>query len=190
MPHYFIVGRTECGKTTLGKIIANDIRKLIANGKSGEIKKIAVVNPHLDPWPMADYQVETVSELQPWLRKKENVGSAVFVEETGIALEDDPGLVKKWCTTYRHLGHSFYFLGQRFIQLPPNMRGMIKGYFVFRVSEDDAYEISREFSQPAVRSANVLENGHFYYLVGKHCLRGSIEWKSRSFSLRPLTPKK
>jgi hypothetical protein len=181
MPHYGMFGRTETGKSTLAFILANRIRDSIGKKSAGNINRIVVVNPHLNKWPQADYQYEFAGEAQEYLRK--NTGCVVFVEETGLLIEDYADLVRKWTTTYRHLSHSFYFIGQRFVQLPPTMRDQLKAYFVFACSDDDAMEIADQFGKPELRKANMLPDGSFYYVTYKGVWRGDIDFKNRSFKM-------
>jgi hypothetical protein len=185
MPHYGIFGRTESGKSTLGRIIAKAIRQRVDRGDGGNVREVVVINPMLEKWESAHRQFDDVYTAHEYLRK--TTGCVVFVEEISIAIDDadKKEVMKRWLTIYRHLSHSFYILGQRYIMLEPTLRDMISSYFVFAMSDDDAIALAKKFGHDSLRTSHLQPNLHFLYARFSATYSGKIDWEKQCFTLTP-----
>ena len=157
--HSLLIGMIECGKSCLGKNLA---RSYIGKGK-----KVLVLDPIMDDWGNAEV-TDSTEELEQWMRASENRASYVFIDEGGEVFNEGRERRLNWLTTRsRHYGHSVHILAQRYVQIPPTVRGQCNRLYLFTVSRQDAEEAAIDWNKPELRNAHLLPKLHFY-IVGRY----------------------
>ena len=148
-----MIGMTESGKSTLGKLLA---KQLVAQGKT-----VAVFDPIYDPDWVATFKTDDISELREYLEKTRSV--YVFVDESGEVFNEGNDTSNAWLATRsRHYGHSCFFLAQRAIQVPKTMRDQCGKLFLFTSSASDGMIHCEEWNKQELRRCNELPQMHFY----------------------------
>lgn len=146
MAHNLILGRTESGKTTLAKRLAQVYR---SRGY-----KVIVLDALMDPhWP-ADFLTsdrETFSQVVQQSRR-----CFVFVDEAGEYIGRYETEMHWLATRGRHFGHSTYFVCQRAMQIAKLVRDQCTSLFLFACSPSDAKLLADEFGAEALLQAPSL----------------------------------
>lgn len=152
--HGGIVGITGSGKSRLAK-------EVLIPGWARRGYGTLVLDPLEQPWPGAVWQT-----ADPWAflaAAKASEKCVLLIDEASTSLRGDGKLEKAsaWLATQsRNRGHKAYFIGQRALQLPPNVRGNCGHFYVFQQNTDDADAIARQFNVPDVlRDAPALPLG-------------------------------
>lgn len=168
--HSLIIGMTESGKTTLAKIIANQL--------SSQGKSVAVLDPVYDSaWPEKAFKADNPADFSQYLREHRSVYA--FVDESGSVFNEGNDNSYQWfATTSRHYGHSAVFIAQRAIQVPKTMRDQCSRLFLFTSSRSDGKIHADEWNKPSLEECNALPQFHFYkvdrYSTGESCILMAI----------------
>lgn len=158
--HSMIIGMTESGKSTLGKILA---LQLLSNGK-----QVIVLDPIFDPEWKATYKTDDIDELVAYLKRVRSC--YVFIDESGSYFNEGNDNSYSWLSTRsRHYGHSVTFLAQRAIQIPKTMRDQCSRLFLFTSSQSDGKIHSEEWNKPELEQCNKLKQLEFF-----HCDRYTV----------------
>ena len=150
--HSMIVGMTESGKTTLAK-------KIVQKLKNQGIKSI-VLDRMRDNFN-ADYSTTDKQKFLDTVFKSYNC--AVFVDESGQEFDKRNSAMNKLATMSRHWGHSAFFLGQRYTDIPKTVRDQCGRIFIFCISFDDSKILANEFNSEELRNAYKLQQGEYYH---------------------------
>lgn len=150
--HAMIIGMTESGKSTLGKILAKELK---ASGKT-----VAVLDPLCDPDFTSDFCTDDIEEMREWLES--NRSAYVFVDESGQFFNEGNDLSNAWLATRsRHFGHSVFFLAQRAVQIPKTMRDQCGRLYLFTSSVNDGKIHAEEWNKPECLQCHTLPKLHF-----------------------------
>lgn len=163
--HHLIIGMTECGKTTLAKLICKQLKK--------QGKKTAVLDPLYDEGWNADFQTQSPEEFLEWA--KSNRSTYLFVDEGSISIGRYNAPMQWLATMARHWGHSCYFICQGLTQLPPMVRNNCRIIYLFTASDGVNKVAAEEFNKRELRSAESLGKGDF--------IKSSRFGKSENFSI-------
>lgn len=148
--HTLICGTTECGKTTLARIILNQWIRI--NGNNSAI----VFDPLTAKWPVKVYHdVDTFLALATKEKSK-----LIIVDESGTSLSRFEASHNWLATQSRHRGHSVVFISQRPALLSPTIRNQCSMLFCFCVSENDAISLASDFVEPELIKAPTLKQFH------------------------------
>lgn len=150
--HALLIGMTECGKTSLAKIIASD-----AKSKG---KLVAVLDPLIDDGWEADFQTQDSEEFLKWA--KANRSAYLFVDEGSVSIGRYNKPMSWLATMSRHWGHTAFFISQGLTQLPPDVRNNCGQLFLFTSADTINKTAAEEFNEPDLRRADKLEKGHFF----------------------------
>lgn len=135
MSHTYIIGTTESGKSSLGKLISAKTRASAID--------VLVLDPLGDPGWSASFQTRDPDAFLIEAKKRRRC--ALIVDESSEAI-DKYDKEKEWVTTRsRHWGHKAYLIAQRVPQLNVTARGQCSQAFIFWVGPDDAKALSQEW---------------------------------------------
>jgi len=150
--HSLILGMTESGKTTLGKILIK-----IHKAQGG---KSIVLDPLGDPEFSADFQTSDPGEF---LKVFFNSRSCyVFIDESGDAIGHYNIEMSKTATKGRHYGHSCFYITQKITQIPPIVREQCGQVYMFASGVASCKLISEEFNSREFLNGSELKQGEFY----------------------------
>jgi len=155
--HSLIYGQTESGKTIL-------TQKLISSIKSQEPNKgVLVLDPLNSEGWLCDYlTTEPRSFLEVYWKSRL---CHCVIDESVDSFDDFQKEMIKTATRGRHWGHSNYYLGQRPMVVPKTVRDQCTQLFLFRVSMDDAKNLSKEWGYEDIANAHSLNQGEFYQVT-------------------------
>jgi hypothetical protein len=176
--HYGIVGMSESGKSTLGKIIA-----------AGFAKK-GVPVAVLDPLKYSDWKADFLTaDSDEFLRfAKQNKSHLLIVDEGGQAIGRYNQEMEWLTTTSRHLGHSCIVISQGVTQLTPIIRGQFGRVFLFNCAISNWKLIAEEWNHPELLSLPRLDKGEFYEIPRFGSIRkGKVDFKRRKVKYLPLS---
>ena len=148
--HTLIIGMTESGKTTLGKILCSSYK---AAG-FGTI----VFDAAFNEW-RADFQTGDADKFFRYAVRARRC--MLFVDEAGKAVKWSARERVDLATLFRHLGHSALFLGQRPAMIAPSVRYNCARLCLFRTSREDAADLAAEWGHREIMSAPDLPAGSF-----------------------------
>lgn len=171
--HNGIVGTTECGKSTLGKILAWHCQD--------QGIETCVLDPLGDPEWDADHMFR---KSEPFIRfLKQNRSKAVFIDEGSISVDRHDETLDWLGTLSRQWGHRVTFIGQRAVQYNPTIRGQWTTLFAFSMAFEDAKELSKDFIRLDPKEIGKLQAGEFIK-VGRFMdpQRFRIDFKTRKIS--------
>ncbi len=168
MLHNLTIGASMSGKSTLNK--------LLAAGYQARGLQVFVLDPMRDEGWQADYQTHDPELFLSHVRSHPH--AALFIDESGTALDRYDRRFDWLATTGRHLGHVSHFIAHRLKQLSPTIRGQALKRWVFRSSRDDAGELANEHAFDALATAATLNKGEFFLVEPFKPLRkGLITWR-------------
>lgn len=153
--HHLIIGMTECGKTTLAKMICGNLKK--------RGKKTAVLDPLYDEGWNCDFQTSNSDEFLTWA--KSNRSAYLFIDEGSVSIGRYNVPMQWLATMSRHWGHSSYFISQGFTQLPPMVRDNCQVLYLFTAADSVNKIAAEEFNKKELRNAESLDKGHFYKVL-------------------------
>lgn len=159
MAHTLILGRTETGKTTLGKAI---VRQAEARGLQ------AIV---LDPMKSKGWgkKTELVSTSEKLLeRAMQTKSKLLVVDESSLSLNKFDRTLSWLSKTSRHLGHSAIFIAHNLHDVAKGIRTQCTQIFIFASSRSDVRDLDDEFDAPEILKATKLEQFHFFRIVSNN----------------------
>lgn len=154
--HCLVVGRTLCGKSLFAK------KKIYALKKIN--KKSLVLDPTHDQefHELADF---CTADKKKFIRRFWNSRNCVvFIDEAGIMAGRHDLDIDKMATTGRHAGHKIFFICQRAKQISVNIRSQCSEIVCFRQSANDMRDLSDEFVEKKLLTAENLDYGEFLYV--------------------------
>lgn len=148
--HNLIVGITGSGKSVLA-------RSVIVPGWRARGYAVLVLDPLRQPWSGATWQTDHPERFLAAARASESC--VLIVDEAQETMRGTPQRERDmaWLATQsRNRGHIAYFIGQRAMQVPPNVRRMCTTAWCFRQSRPDAETLALELDVPAALEAPSL----------------------------------
>lgn len=146
MPHSLVVGITGSGKSRL-------VREIVIPLWCRRGYAVLVLDPLSQPWPGAYWQ--TSDPLKFIAKAKASEKCVLIVDECSTALRGDGELERetKWLATQsRNRGHTAYFIGQRVLQMQPDVRNNCSAGYVFNQTPADARWFAEQWNIPDVES--------------------------------------
>lgn len=144
--HTLVVGITGSGKSRLAK-------EHIIPGWHRRGYAVLVLDPLAQPWPGAYRQTDDPMRFLDWMQRGERcIG---IVDECSTSLRGDANLERqtRWLATQsRNRGHKVYFLGQRVLQMQPDVRNNCSEAFVFMQTPADARWFAEQWNLPAIEA--------------------------------------
>ena len=155
LKHAGIFGQTESGKSFLGQQMALGFKKR-------GIPRL-VCDPFMCPNWDATFITPDIMELVKIA--KDARGCAIFVDEAGQTIGNNPPKEVEWLTTgSRHWGHVIRLLGQRGKQMvSKTMRDQLSEIYLFNVNVEDAEDWAKCFNEPILANAHELKPHWFFY---------------------------
>lgn len=137
--HILIIGHTLCGKTTLAKRLASEYKK----------KRITsvVLDPLSDPeWP-TNIIFKTSEAFFTYAKDSNKCRScALFVDESGLALNKFDQDLLWLTTTSRHHGHRAHIIAQRAEMVNKTIRSQCLTLICFGLNPKDAREYALDWN--------------------------------------------
>jgi hypothetical protein len=121
--HTLITGRTEMGKTSIAKILHNELKK--------RGNRTAAYSPLKWEWSAADFVTDNGEELLRYLRRDENHGLYVFIDEGASSIGRYQKQYNWLATTSRHYGHSCTFIAHLLTDVSPEIRTQCLRWIMF-----------------------------------------------------------
>lgn len=178
--HYGIVGMSESGKSTLGKILAKQFRK--------QGVKVAVLDPlKYSDWD-CDFQTSNPDEFLRFAKRSKS--HVLIIDEGGQAIGRYNRPMEWLLTTSRHLGHSCIVITQGVTQLPPIIRGQFSKIFLFTCSFENWQLIAGEYNRPEILKMGRLEQGRFIVVTRFGDLaKGNVDFGKRKLYYESVASK-
>jgi hypothetical protein len=177
MPHSLTIGMTLSGKTTLNR--------LLAHGYMRRGIKTAVLDPLRDPAWRADMLTPDRAAFMAFVRT--NKSRALFVDESGSAIDRHDTSTDWLTTTSRHLGHAAHFIAHRPQQLSVTLRLQCTRLYLFTVSDKDARLLADEWNCPALLDCSGLAKGEFVFVERfRPVQRGAVDFKRQRVSFHQV----
>ena len=152
--HSLVVGITGSGKSRLAK-------QIIIPGWCRRGYAVLVLDPIGQPWPGAHWVTDDPMTFLDKAKASEKC--VLIVDECSTALRGDAKTERatRWLATQsRNRGHIAYFLGQRVLQMQPDIRDNCGAAFVFQQNPDNAGWFNDQWNLPTVaREAPCLPLG-------------------------------
>lgn len=152
MSHSLIIGMTESGKTTLGKLIAKRAKKRNV--------KVAILDPLRDPDFEADFQTSDENAFLAWIKR--NKSAVLIIDEAGTSVGRYNTAMQWVVTTSRHLGHSSILICQGTSQLAPLVRGQCTVCYLFASTNSTIKTVAEDFNSPEILTSPRLKKGEFF----------------------------
>jgi hypothetical protein len=114
---------------------------------------------------------------------KTNKSRALFVDESGSAIDKHDTSNDWLTTTSRHLGHAAHFIAHRPAQLSVTLRLQCSRLYVFTIGEKDARLLADEWNCPELQTCSRIGKGEFFFLERfRPLLRGRIDFAKQRVS--------
>lgn len=154
MPHCLIVGRTESGKTSLAK--------RLAQGYSKRDVPLIILDPMLDPeWPDGEHDFKTDNPNAFLECFWKSAGAAVFIDEAAKYCSLHAREFHETAQRGRHQGHNVHYITQRAKSLAPDVRTNVQRLYVFGCTPEDAKILYQDWAKPELLEAANLKQGEF-----------------------------
>lgn len=171
MPHHALIGRTRCGKTTLGMELARRLRD--------EDVCIGVLDPFHNKWP-CDFQTADTEKFMAALPKIAATRRrwAFFLDECVHALDRNDKRCNFLGTGAAQCGMESYFLAQDEMMLHPQIRGSVETWWVF--GNDFADRLAKKKGEPRLRECAKMPPLQFFLVRPfEPVLRGQIIFRRK-----------
>lgn len=160
MRHILICGVTLSGKTTLARVLAENLEKRGV--------KIAVRDPVNSPtvngsWPKSARIFSNDEEFLDWAHSDEAVNTVVFVDEAGDLFTVENRHLHWMFTKGRHFGLFMVPICVRPKLVAPNVRHQCTEAYLFRLSQEDMREIGQDYGHSGLQKIP-LDRGDFIRL--------------------------
>lgn len=155
MPHYFVTGMTESGKTTWAKLFARSVRK---RGFS-----VLVLDPLCDPGFEADFKTDEPAEFLQKVFHPDTARCLLVVDESSIAVGRNNNYMERLATMARHKGHQTVFLMQQATQTSPIIRGNCGVLVCFGTGRMNAQLLAEEWAKPEILRAVSFAKGEYIF---------------------------
>ena len=186
---HLIVGCMGQGKTTLVH------RCLLTNYKHGRVKRVVIFTstsvtsfryiPKKFIHKYSDEKLETLitslkdkgrlkSALLKQLGHQEDVQGKDLVEPTVVIVDDNMGILIRssvfthFVTIIRHINCSVYYLTQMVTCIPTVTRRVLSYLYIFMPTENELYEIHKQFFRGKYRTLREMKNELNIKLVSDH----------------------
>ena len=156
-----------------GKTILN--KRILAPWYKRRGIPVIVLDPMLDQeWP-ADFMTANADEFLALVTDPTKCRqAALFVDEGGMSLTKDDKF-NVLTTTVRHYGHVTHLISHKGTNLTPTLRENCSTIFCFRISDDYARDLAKDFAAPQIRDAAHLPAGEFIKADSfGECIRGRV----------------
>jgi len=151
MGHALILGQTECGKTSLAKVLAT------------LCPRVAVYSTYKSDWGKnVVFFATDLDALVTFAQTNKNCN--IFIDESGESINRDRQY-QFFATRARHFGHRVFFITQRANQLTPTIRLNCSALYVFRQSPKDAQLLYDDFGHDEILEATKLKKYEYIELV-------------------------
>lgn len=157
--HWLVVGVTGCGKSRL-------MREHIVPSWARRGYAVLVLDPVGQDWIACGASWQTKDSLRFLAAAMASERCVLVIDEclrsmrgtdaNGAQLEQRMAWL---ATEARNSGHRSYFLGQRAMMMPPNVRDNCEGVLAFKQSPANATWLAEHLSQPALLEAPALPKG-------------------------------
>lgn len=130
-----VIGKSGCGKSRL-------VRDVILPAWVRRGYSVAVLDPLCQPWPGANWQTNDPARFLAMAKASEQC--VLVVDEAQDTMRGTPQRERDmaWLSLQsRNRGHVVYFLGQRALQLPPNVRNQLTHAYAFHQTTKDAEDL-------------------------------------------------
>lgn len=157
--HWLVVGTTGTGKSRL-------MRERIVPAWARRGYAVLVLDPIGQDWIASGARWQTKDPLRFLAAAQASQCCVLVVDESlrsmrGVDAEGHQLEQRMaWLATEaRNSGHRSYFLGQRAMMMPPNVRSNCDGVIAFLQPAEDAAELAKLVAQPALREVPRLPKG-------------------------------
>lgn len=171
--HTLITGRTEMGKTTLARILHNQLK---ANGN-----KTAAYSTQKWEWKQADFSTNDGNELLRYLREPENNESFVFVDESADSVDKYDEQYKWLAGSSRHYGHSVTFIAHLLTDVNPSIRMNCKRWILFASRRRD-FELAESEYDVKLASRQLADGEFLLFDPGKPPRKGKVNFSKQSLT--------
>jgi DNA polymerase III delta prime subunit len=160
MPHSLYIGVTQSGKTTLARACARDLSR---RGHEGAVYDPVGTGTAGGGWPEGWPVFDDPDEFLAYATDPKNLRKHLFVDEAHEILGHD-GRDNFWLLTKgRHFGLFLHVMSQRPNKLHPDVRTNCAICYMFRLAQDDAYEIGKDYGHSNIHKFS-LDKGDFLVL--------------------------
>ena len=158
--HTLYTGVSQSGKTTLARAIA---RRLAGQGQNGAVFDPLGTATAGGGWPQGWPVFEDPDEFIAYASDPANIRIHLFIDEAHEILGHDQRDNFWMLTKGRHFGLFLHLMTQRPNKLHPDVRSQCGTCYLFRLAQDDAYDIGKDYGHNAVHKIN-LDRGDFLVL--------------------------
>ena len=181
MIHYLIIGKSGTGKSTLARTLARRSSRIVAVLDPDESEHVK--------WK-AEYIESDWQKYLATMKASKNVDA--FIDESGTTItgrEKNQYSSVQWLGTQsRKHGIKCYFIAQRSVQIPPNIRDQCGTLYLFNVSRTDSKVFAYEHGDDRLLKAIDLPPGYFYLVEPARKARlGKIDFVTGKMSLERET---
>jgi hypothetical protein len=150
--HWAITGGTGMGKGVI-------MKRFIIPDHRRRGRKVAVLDPLEAPDWHADFQTADPFHFMRVVKASSNI--VAVIDETAEVTSDWKAYQEvKWAATVaRNRGILSYFLAQRTMQIPPNIRNQCTNGIIFKQNVADLQECVVLFNEPLCMQAMNFESG-------------------------------
>jgi hypothetical protein len=158
--HCLYTGVSLCGKTTLARANA---RVLAGKGHRGAVYDSLGTGTLGGGWPEGWKVFDDPYEFMAYVESDECRGMHLFIDEAHEILGHQMPENFWILTKGRHFGLICHLMTQRPNKLHPDVRSQCGTCFMFRLAQDDAYEIGKDYGHSALHKIS-LDRGDFMVL--------------------------
>lgn len=180
--HSLIIGMTESGKTTLAKLMCQELHS--------RKELTGVLDPLLDEGWESDFHTKNSDQFLTYAKLPRPKGGFLFIDEgaTSIGRYNVP---MEWLATMsRHWGHSATFITPGFTNLSPSIRNSCGRLYLFACAASVTKIASEEFNHKVLLTAERLRKGEFFIVDRFREVRlGSIDFQKRKVKVVDFTGK-
>ena len=159
--HTIILGMTQSGKSSYGKIICRKLRQ------AGVMTY--VLNPLREQGWRCDLQTADPDQMMAACQASK-IKKAVFLDEAGQSLARDPRF-NYFCAQSRHDGCSVFAISQRLQMVLPDLRTNTTQAVLFRCWYSEAKTLSDQFNEARLLDAAKFRQGEFFLVSAYRPLR-------------------
>lgn len=158
--HSLYVGVTQSGKTTLAREMA---RILARQGHRGAVYDPVGTHTAGGGWPAEWMVYDDADEFMAFVQSPQAVKHHLFVDEAHELFGHDCRENFWLLTKGRHFGLFLHLMSQRPNKLHPDVRTNCANCYMFRLAQDDAYEIGKDYGHNNLHKIS-LDKGDFLVL--------------------------
>ena len=149
-----IVGQTEAGKTTLAKRLSHEYQRAGYG--------VIVLDPLRSSGWSCNFLFGTSDGFFSYVQNKDKcVQCALFIDESGMALDKYDARLQWVTTVARHHGHRTHLLAQRAESVNRTTRSQCGTLAAFRLAPPDCRQYARDFAEDALLQCHTLKQGEY-----------------------------